>query len=117
MKEKIVDGLRDTGKALLIGLAIAGAAFGLFFLVGLFLNSFQIRAALTLARSGLFFVGAFALFILAGLLMKKKKGEGVRGKKTWKRHFKVFGLTPVLMAVAVVILAAAIILDYGLYYS
>lgn len=115
MRKKAAGCLADAGKAVVLGLAAAGGILAVFFLIGLLLNAFQIKAALLLARGGLFFVGAFALFILAGLLLKKDGGRRVQSSDRWRRHFQVLGLTPVVMIVAVMILAAAMALDYGLW--
>ena len=115
MRDKITDCLRDFVRALLTGAVAAGVLLVLFFVVGIVGNMFRLRAALVFVRGGLLVAGAFALFILAGVMLKKDGGKSIRNRGRWKASFRIFGLAPVLLVVAVVILAVGAAVDYWLY--
>ena len=109
--------LRDAGKALLLGLAVAAGVFVLLFAVGLVSHGFSALAGLDLARRGLFIVGALALLVSAGALLLPEKAAAVREKDRWGAHFGRFGLFGVLFCAAAAILAAACVLDGLLFYT
>ena len=109
--------LKDAGKALLIGLAVAAGVFLLLFVVGLVSHGFSALAGLELARRGLFIVGALALLISAGALLLPEKAAAVREKDRWAAQFGRFGLFGVLFCAAVAILAVAGVLDSWMYVA
>lgn len=110
------DLVHDLAVTVLAGLAAAGGLFALLLIVGLLMNSFSFRPALVLVRGGLLVAGAMELFVSAGLLLWNRGGEKVRDSKQWTRFFKAFGLVPVLLLSAVVILFVGSIVDYYLYF-
>lgn len=109
--------LKDAGKALLIGLAVAAGVFLLLFVVGLVSHDFSALAGLELARRGLFLVGALALLVSAGALLLPEKAAAVREKDRWTAQFGRFGLFGVLFCAAVAILAVAGVLDSWMYVA
>lgn len=108
--------LHDLAVAVLAGLAVTAGLFVLFFLAGLLLNGFGLRAALVVARGGLLVTGALELFVCAGLLVWRRGGEKIHDNRQWKQRFQVVGLFPVLLVTAVMVLTAASLLDYYLYF-
>lgn len=108
--------LHDIAVAVLAGLAVAAGLFAVFLLAGLLLNGFGLRAALVVARGGLLVAGALELFVCAGLLVWRRGGERIRDNRQWKRRFQVIGLFPVLLVTAAMVLTAASLLDYYLYF-
>lgn len=117
MKKGFLSGLlHDTAMAAAAGLVLAGGLSLVLLLAGLVFNGFDFRGALVVVRGGLLVVGAFDLFVCAGLLLRNRDNGKLRDNKTWNRYFKVFGLFPVLILTAVVLLTAASLLDYYLYF-
>ena len=98
------------GVILALGMAL------ILFLAGLLINGFDVRTALVVVRGGLFVTGAAELLVIAGLILSNKDRGKVRNYGKWNRHFHVFGLLPVLMLTAVVVLALGSVVDYYLYF-
>lgn len=117
MKPGILRGLlHDIAVSLAAGIIGAAALFVLFLLGGLLFKSFDFRGALVVVRGGLLVTGALELFVSAGLLLWPRNGEKLRDSSQWKRFFEIFGLFPVLLVTAVIVLATASLVDYYLYF-
>lgn len=114
-RERLRDAAHDSGKALLLGLAatavIAVCAFG----IGLPVHGFSVLAAFGEVRRWLLIIGALTLFVCAGLLLARGKSESVRKSARWNTQFRVFGLFPVALWAAVVILLAGTAVDEVLF--
>ena len=110
------DFFHDLAAALLAGLIISAGLFAVLFVGGFLLRSFQPRAGLIYARSGMLITGALGLFICAGLLIRPPDGGKLRKNPQWARHFRVLGLFPVVGTVSLTVLALACWLDFVLYY-
>ena len=54
--------------------------------------------------------------ISAGLILSNKNRDKVRNYRQWNRHFQIFGLLPVLLLTAVVVLTLGSFVDYYLYF-
>lgn len=106
-------GLLDLGKAFLIGIAAAAAAFALLFLIGLAAGQGGWRSGLEAAKDGLLVVASLGLFLLAGMLLTKgKKPERFAADNGWRRHFAVLGPKSVLGVFCVAFVLAAAAADY-----
>lgn len=110
------DLVHDVLISLLFGLLLACGLALILLLAGLLLNGFDFRSALVVVRGGLFIAGAAELLISAGVILTNKDSRKVRNYGQWKRRFQVFGLIPVLLLSAVVVLTAGSIVDYYLYF-
>lgn len=108
--------LHDIAVSLAAGIAGAAALFVLFLLGGLLFKAFDFRGALVVVRGGLLVTGALELFVSAGLLLWPRNGEKLRDSSQWKRFFEIFGLFPVLLVTAVIVLITASFVDYYLYF-
>ena len=106
----------DTAVTLLLGCICVIILFVVLLIAGLLFNSFEFQAALVVVRGGMLVFGALELFVSAGLLLWPRNGEKVRDSAQWKKRFQVFGLFPVLLLTAVIILTAASFVDYYLYF-
>lgn len=108
--------LHDFGMTLLAGLILTVGLGLILLLAGLLLKGFDLRSALVIVRGGLLIAGAMELFVSAGLLIRSKNGEKVQDSSQWKRCFQLFGLFPVLILTAIMVLTAASMLDAYLYF-
>lgn len=108
--------LHDTMTALGMGLLFTVALSVVLLFLSAILSGFQLMVMGNVLRSGLLIVGALTLFVVAGLLLWAKGSKRVRQQERWTRIFQCFGLAPVLLILAVIILAAAGMVDYILYY-
>lgn len=108
------DLLHDLAVVCLIGAALDLALFAVLFVVCWIAAGRSAWTALGYVRAVLMFVGALALLISAGLLLFRK-GTGLQSNRQWTRHFHRFGLFPVVLGVALFLLALAIVLDYLLF--
>ena len=108
--------LHDLAVTLLAGLVLTVALALVLLLAGLLLKGFDLRSVLVIVRGGLLIAGAMELFISAGLLIRSKNGEKVQDSSQWKRFFQLFGLFPVLILTAGIVLTAASMLDTYLYF-
>jgi len=108
--------LHDLAVTALAGLLLTAGLALVLLLAGLLLKGFDFRSALVIVRGGLLIAGAMELFVSAGLLLRSKSGEKVQDSSQWKRFFQLFGLFPVLILTAGVVLTAASMLDIYLYF-
>ena len=108
--------VHDALISLLLGLVVAAGFAVVLFLIGLLAGSFDPRSALVIVRGGLLVVGAAELFVSAGLMIANKGSGKVRDYSQWTRHFRVFGLLPVLLISSVMVLSAGSLVDYYLYF-
>ena len=108
--------LKELGKAVLAGLAVAAGLFVLLFAAGFLLHGFAPLAGLDLARRGLFVAGALALLVSAGALLLPEKAAALREKEGWHSRFARLGLFGVLFCAAAAILVVAGALDAALFY-
>ena len=114
--KKLREYLQDFVKALCCGSIIAAVTALIIFLIGLAVKLGNLTAALILLRSALFLIGGLGLFVPAGMILMKKditKGERV---KQWREHFKAMNDIGVILIVCACILAAAIAVDYAIFY-
>lgn len=116
MKQTLGNIVHDTLVCLICGILLAAGLTVLLFLTGLLVNGFDTRAALVIVRGGLLVSGAAELLVVAGLILSKKDSGRVRDYGKWKRHFRIFGLIPVLLVTAAVVLTVGSFVDYYLYF-
>ncbi len=109
--------LHDLGQLLKLGLLLDAGCTGVLFVAGLCAKAFCVQAAWQVTRSGLFVLGGLSLLAVAGMVLLGAKDAQVREKEGWKRHFKRLGLLPVSAVLSVMLLAAAIAVDYLLYWT
>ena len=112
MKTRLKNWLYDIMKALGLGVLLAAVLSAVLFILFGIVSGFQLTVMGNALRSGLLTIGALTLFVVAGLLLWTKGSQRVRQQDKWVRIFRCFGLAPVLLVMAVVILAAAGIVDY-----
>ena len=108
--------LRDSLTCLAAGLILALGVALILFLAGLLINGFDLRSALVVVRGGLLVTGAAELLVVAGLILSKKDSNRVRNYGQWKRRFRIFGLLPVLLITAFVVISLGSAVDYYLYF-
>lgn len=108
--------VHDVLTCLVAGVLLALGLALVLFLVGLLLNGFDPRSALVVVRGGLLVAGAAELLVIAGLILSNKDSGKVRDYRQWTRHFRIFGLAPVLMLTAAVVLTLGSLVDYYLYF-
>lgn len=109
--------LRDMGRLLRLGLLLDGGCTAVLFAAGLCAKAFSVQAAWQVVRSGLFVLGGLSLLAVAGMVLLGTKNARVQEMEGWKRHFKRLGLLPVGAGLSVMLLAAAIAVDYLLYWA
>lgn len=117
--KRLSDGIKDIGKAAVIGLGVGWAAASVLWLAGFLFSGFHMKEGWKAARAGLLIVGTMGLFLLAGsnLFHQGKLLELKDHKDEWKKHFRVMGLKTVLGCASVVVIALASVIDYFLYYG
>ena len=69
-----------------------------------------------IVRGGLMVIGALELLVSAGLMLFNKDSNKVRDYKQWHRHFRIFGLLPVLFITAAFLITVGSFVDYYLYF-
>lgn len=106
----------DVLVSLVGGVLLAAGLVLILFLAGLLFNGFDVRSALVVVRGGLFITGAAELLISAGVILLNKDSQKVRDYKQWNRYFRIFGLLPVLLFSAVMVLTLGSFVDYYLYF-
>lgn len=113
--ERIKGALLDLGKAALIGLCAAAVLGLVSFVVGFYAEGFAVLGGIAAARACLLVAGALLLFVSAGFLIAHLKVSELERSAKWKEWFKVLGLAPVAIVVAVAVLLVAVTLDALLF--
>lgn len=115
--QKTVRLRHDLAQVLKLGLAVDAGSGLLLFAAGFCLKGFSAAAALQVVRSGWFILGALVLLVVAGLVfLGSGKAARVRESSGWQARFMQFGFLPVAAGVSIFLLAAAVVLDYLLFY-
>lgn len=115
MKKQIMQNIfHDLGVICTIGVALDVVLFVLAFAVTWLASGLSVLSALAGARSVLLVVGALLLFVCAGALLFGRKLD-LRDSRRWTNYFRVAGLFPVLLGVAVCILGLAVVIDYLIF--
>jgi hypothetical protein len=113
--KKVIYGINDAAKALLIGV-IAGIVIEIVFtLIGLIAHRGSWIDALIVGRNAEISAGAIGLLISSGIFLKRDSLRPLKDQEGWKRNFKALNYGYVLLLLFIGMLIIGGILDLVLY--